>query len=66
MPAPSRRIEEIAADELFTLCGEGSAAADGLLGRARQSVRDMVATDGAIDPASAVALLQGNLGGNNA
>ncbi|MBT3334015.1 MAG: acyl-CoA dehydrogenase, partial [Rhodospirillaceae bacterium] len=51
MPAPSRRIEEIAADELFTLCGEGSAAADGLLGRARQSVRDMVATDGAIDPA---------------
>ena len=51
MPAPSRRIEEIAADELFTLCGEGSAAADGLLGRARQSGRDMVATDGAIDPA---------------
>jgi (2S)-methylsuccinyl-CoA dehydrogenase len=49
MPAPSPQIEEIAADELFALCVEGLAAADGLLGRARESVREMVSTDGAID-----------------
>jgi (2S)-methylsuccinyl-CoA dehydrogenase len=36
-------------DELLPLCGAGLAAADDFLGRARQSVREMVLADGKID-----------------
>ncbi|MFP6698210.1 MAG: acyl-CoA dehydrogenase family protein [Alphaproteobacteria bacterium] len=36
-------------DELLPLCGAGLSAADDFLGRARQSVRDMVLADGKID-----------------
>jgi (2S)-methylsuccinyl-CoA dehydrogenase len=39
----------ISKDDLLSLCGAGVAAADEFLGRARQSVRDMVLVDGKIN-----------------
>ena len=49
MQAASDSHSMITNDELLPLCGAGLSAADDFLGRARQSVRDMVLADGKID-----------------
>ena len=49
MQAASDNHSMITNDELLPLCGAGLSAADDFLGRARQSVRDMVLADGKID-----------------
>ena len=49
MQAASDSKSMITNDELLPLCGAGLAAADDFLGRARQSVREMVLADGKID-----------------
>jgi (2S)-methylsuccinyl-CoA dehydrogenase len=49
MQATSDSKSMITNDELLPLCGAGLAAADDFLGRARQSVREMVLADGKID-----------------
>ena len=49
MQAASDSHSMITNDELLPLCGAGLSAADDFLGRARQSVRNMVLADGKID-----------------
>jgi (2S)-methylsuccinyl-CoA dehydrogenase len=49
MQVAELRDESISGDELLPLCGAALAAADGLLARARKSVRALVDKDGAID-----------------